>query len=253
MRRLVRGVVAGMLVLGAGSHAAQAQPPAGGYACPAAPVQRLDLPRTRAAILRQQPVVIVAFGSSSTFGAQASDPGDSYPAELQDRLNAALPGAEISVLNRGINGQDAKREDARMTADVLAVRPQAVIWQVGANAALRGEKPAVFTPLLQSGLARLRAAGIDVVLMDNQRSVRMLASPTNHRINAALSVLARRNRASLFSRDRLMRLWAPDGTPPAAYLAADGIHMNDRGYACLAQALGRSITAALREDTSKAR
>lgn len=32
----------------------------------------------------------------------------------------------------------------------------------------------------------------------------------------------------------------------AEFLAADGMHMNDRGYACLALALGRSIAAAVR-------
>ena len=50
----------------------------------------------------------------------------------------------IAVLNRGIGGQDAPEELARLQADVIAVRPQLVIWQVGANGAMRNADPAEF-------------------------------------------------------------------------------------------------------------
>ena len=54
------------------------------------------------------------------------------------------PSAHIAVLNRGIGGQDAAEELARLDVDVLALRPQLVIWQVGANGALRNVDPSVF-------------------------------------------------------------------------------------------------------------
>ncbi len=215
-------------------------------ACPAVPAQYLRLPHLRAAIHRGQPVVIAAIGSSSTWGAMAHDIGDSYPAMLQDELGDRLPDAEISVINRGIGGEDALREDRRMARDVLALRPALVIWQVGANAAMRGESPDRFTALVEQGLRRLRAADLDVVLMDNKRSRRLLSAPDNARINAALAHLARRYRVGLFSRDALMRAWARAGAAPAGFLAADGMHMNDRGYACTAAALADSIVAAVK-------
>ena len=43
----------------------------------------------------------------------------------------------------------------------------------------------------------------------------------------------------------LMRAWEATGTPYAAFLAPDGLHHNDRGYACLAAALARSIQDAV--------
>ena len=114
----------------------------------------------------------MAFGSSSTRGAMASDPAHSYPAGLQQALSAGLPEAHIAVINRGIDGQDAAEELARLDADVLAVRPQLVIWQVGANGALRNADPAVFRAMVTTGVRRLQAGGADAVLMDNQQSPR---------------------------------------------------------------------------------
>ncbi|MDD2875992.1 MAG: SGNH/GDSL hydrolase family protein [Acidiphilium sp.] len=212
--------------------------------CPVAPVQHLVLPHLKAALRTGQPVVIAALGSSSTWGAMAGDIADSYPAELQDDLARVLPDAEISVINRGVGGEDAGREDARMARDVLALEPAVVIWQVGANAAARREGIDHFSRLVRRGLRRLRAAHVDVVLMDNQRSRMLLASPDNRRINAVLARLARQNRVGLFSRDALMRQWQKSGATLDDFLAADGLHMNDRGYACTAAALASAIVQA---------
>jgi acyl-CoA thioesterase-1 len=214
--------------------------------CPRAPLQSLALPHLRAALSAHEPAVIVALGSSSTQGAMASNTGDSYPAELQDFLAAALPTDEISVINKGIGGEDARREDARMAHDVLALHPQMVIWQVGANAAARNETPAQFAKLVQAGLLRLKNGNADIVLMDNQRSRILLASKVNKQIDAALARLARRDHVGLFSRDVLMRAWTKSGVSLDTMLAPDGLHMNDAGYTCLAQALSRSIVEAVK-------
>lgn len=213
--------------------------------CPAAPVQFLRLPHLAKAVHEGRPIIIAALGSSSTWGAMAHDIGDSYPAMLQDDLNDLLPDSEISVINRGIGGEDALREDRRMQADVLALRPTLVIWQVGANAAARDESPDKFAALVERGLRQLVAANVDVVLMDNQRSRRLLRSADNARINATLAHLARKFRVGLFSRDALMRAWARGGADPAGFLAEDGMHMNDAGYRCTAAALAHSIADAV--------
>jgi acyl-CoA thioesterase-1 len=215
-------------------------------ACPETPVQQLVLPYLKAALQAGQPVVIAALGSSSTWGAMAHDIADSYPAALQDDLATLLPDAEISVINRGVGGEDAGREDKRMARDVLALEPTLVIWQVGANAAARQEQIAHFSTLVNHGLQTLQAAKTDVVLMDNQRSRRLVASPDNARINGALASLAQSNGVSLFSRDRLMLQWQEKSPPLADFLASDGLHMNDRGYACTAAAVAAAIVSAVR-------
>src|SRR5271167_2543280 len=149
---------AGLLLTPASGHA--------GSVCPTDPaMDPLHLPHLRAAIEGRTEGLIVALGSSSTEGVMASDRAHSYPAVLQSTLNKALPGAHFAVLNRGIGGQDAPEELARLDTDVIAVRPQLVIWQVGANGAMRHADPAVFHRTVEEGVNRLIAAGIDVILM----------------------------------------------------------------------------------------
>jgi len=205
------------------------------------------LPHTRAALATNQPLVAVALGSSSTRGWMATDIAHSYPAILQRALNASLPKADFAFINRGIGGQDAPEELARLDADVLAVRPQLVIWQVGANGAVRDESPAVFKHLVEEGISKLKAAGADVILMDNQRSPRILSSPEHAVMDSTLQEIASETGVNLFSRGRLMDHWAASGTPYEDFIAVDGFHMNNRGYACLAQAMAEVISAALKQ------
>ncbi len=228
------------------AHAARAEdcPPKGDLAIPL-------LPHTRAALATNQPLVAVALGSSSTRGWMATDIAHSYPALLQRGLNDSLPKADFAFINRGIGGQDAPEELARLDQDVLAVRPQLVIWQVGANGAVRDEAPRVFRHLLEEGIAKLKAAGADVMLMDNQRSPRILAAPEHVVMEETLHEIAIETGVNLFSRSALMDHWAAAGAPYDDFIAVDGFHMNNRGYACLARAMTEVITAALRQPISQ--
>ena len=220
--------------------------PAVAAECPAPPTTtRFDLPRTRAAIKDAEPVAIVAFGSSSTLGYQASSPAASYPAVLQARLTAALPQTRWTVNNRGINGEDAPEALARLTSDVIAYRPRLVIWQVGANDALRGTDAALFQTQVREGIRRLWAADIDVILMDNQRAPKIMAAPNPVEIDAALRSLAAETGVGLFSRGELMDFWSalPNGGP--SVIAQDGLHHNDLGYRCVADALAARIVQSI--------
>lgn len=205
------------------------------------------LPHTRAALATNQPLVVVALGSSSTRGWMATNIAHSYPALLQRELNDKLDRADFAIINRGIGGQDAPEELARLDADVLAIRPQLVIWQVGANGAVRDEAPTIFRHLLEEGIAKLKAAGADVMLMDNQRSPRIMAAPEHTVMDETLRQIAADTGVNLFSRGTLMDHWAAAGAPYDDFIAVDGFHMNNRGYACLAQAMAQVITTALRQ------
>lgn len=217
-----------------------------GPACPLTPVPGpFALPHLRSAIGHRAEAVIVALGSSSTRGAMATNLAHSYPAVLQQALDAGLPAAHVAVINRGINGQDAAEELARLDADVLAVRPQLVIWQVGANGALRHADPTVFQAMVTTGVRRLLAAGVDVILMDNQQSPALLAQSDEPEFDQALGQVAAETGVGLFSRRALMRRWHREGEPLADFIAADGLHHNDHGYLCIALALSRSILDSL--------
>lgn len=217
-----------------------------GSTCPAAPsMPSIHLPHLRAALNDGAEAVVVALGSSSTQGAMASDLAHSYPAQLQELLSDSLKQEHVAVLNRGVGGQDAAEELARLDADVISVHPQVVIWQVGANGALHNVDPTVFHDMVRDGVHKLQAAGADVILMDNQQAPRLMAAPREPLLDQALANVANETGAALFSRHTLMQSWEQDGAPLSAFIAPDGLHHNDRGYHCVAKALARSILAGL--------
>jgi lysophospholipase L1-like esterase len=176
----------------------------------------------------------------------ASDSAHTYPAVLQAALGKALPGAHVAVINRGIGGQDAREELARLDTDVIAVHPQLVIWQVGANGAMRHADPVVFHTRVEEGVNQLIKAGIDVVLMDNQRSPKVLAAVDHIILEDSLEHVAEETDVNLFSRSHLMDAWSEEGAKPGLFTASDGLHHNDLGYLCVGQALARQIVTAVR-------
>lgn len=212
--------------------------------CPRVSVHLPPLPSLRAEIASGEAVTIVALGSSSTEGAGGSGPEASYPARLQAVLREALPRVALQVVNAGRSGETSREMMARMERDVLALEPDLVIWQAGGNEALRGYDPQEFARLMADGLRRLGEAGIPVVLMDNQNSPRLLAAPGNRRFSEELASVAREFSVGLFPRGRIMTDWADQGLPQTAVLAADGLHHNDLGYACLAVALSGALLEA---------
>lgn len=218
-----------------------------GTTCPAdPPLGALHLPHLQAAVAMRTEGVVIALGSSSTEGVMASDSAHTYPAVLQAALDKALPAAHVAVINRGIGGQDAPEELGRLDSDVIAVHPQLVIWQVGANGAMRHADPTDFHSMVEEGVNHLIKAGIDVILMDNQRSPKVLAAVEHIILEDSLAHVAEETGVNLFSRSHLMDAWSDEGAKPGLFTASDGLHHNDLGYLCVSQALARQIVTAVR-------
>jgi lysophospholipase L1-like esterase len=209
--------------------------------CPSVTERLAPLLGVQAELDAGEPLTIVALGSSSTEGAGASTPEAAYPNRLEALLRGKLPGVELNVVNAGKSGETSQEMLARLEADVLAHDPDLVIWQAGGNEVLLGRDPATFLDLMRQGLRRLRAAGVEVVLMDNQQAPRILGAPAHARFEAAMRALAEEERVPLFARSRLMRRWQEAGLPQGEVIAPDGLHHNDRGYACLAEALAAAL------------
>ena len=70
----------------------------------------LDRPliRTARRLAGGEPLTVVAVGSSSTAGAGASSPDASYPSRLAVELKQRFPLQDITVLNRGVNGDEVQ-------------------------------------------------------------------------------------------------------------------------------------------------
>ena len=106
-----------------------------------------------------------------------SAPEFTYPNRLAAQLHRKYPTADITVINRGHGGDDAREMMKRLQNEVIDMHPDLVIWQVGTNAVIRDLDPDATVQLVQDGVARIQAAGADVVLVDPQYSPRM----TEHR------------------------------------------------------------------------
>jgi acyl-CoA thioesterase I len=229
----------------------RAETPSGPSPKCAAPKEYLALEqplvRTALSLASGEPLTIVAVGSSSTAGAGASSPAASYPAQLEAELKARYPGVPITVLNRGVNGEDAKQMLARFEETVLAEKPDLVLWQVGTNAVLRDHALAGEAPLIREGVRRLKAAQADVVLIDAQYAPKVIAKPDAAGMVALLGTTARDEKVGVFHRFAIMQHWSTvDGVGFDQLLSPDGLHMNDWSYACVAKLLAGSIVEAAR-------
>jgi lysophospholipase L1-like esterase len=205
------------------------------------------LPNTARAIRHGEAVMIVAIGSSSTQGVGASDKAHSYPAVLADELRRRWPRLAVTVVNKGVGGQTADQMLARFGTDVMPYRPQLVIWQTGSNSTLKGTAIESYAATLRSGLRRLRAARIDVVLMDPQYAPKVIAKPLHQRMIAALGAAANDFRVAVFHRYAVMRHWVTSGERRMEdVVSRDRLHMNDASYGCIARLLADALDAAAR-------
>jgi acyl-CoA thioesterase-1 len=220
-----------------------------------ADIARFALPLSRVALRLSGglPIKIVAIGSSSTFGAGASAPSESYPSRLAVELGRHFPDHPLTVINRGVNGEETSDMLARFKAGVIAENPHLVIWQVGTNSLLRDRPLDPRALLLHEGLARLKAIRTDVVLMDMQYAPRVLAKANRDVVLAQIAQTAKEEKVGLLSRYAMMRRWhETDALPFDSFVTADGLHMNDWGYACLAKSLGVAIAEAATRSTETA-
>jgi acyl-CoA thioesterase I len=237
--------------------AAVAQPAAPAPACNAAPELvhfTQPLRHTARRLASGGPLVIVAIGSSSTNGAGASSPAASYPSRLAAELKQRFPGHDITVLNRGVNGEETAQMIARFERDVLAAHPDLVLWQVGTNSVIRDHSLKSHAVLLHEGITQLKEAGADVVLMDMQYAPQVLAKPETPGMEDQIAFAAKAENVDLFGRFALMRNWYEvQHIPFDTFVAPDRLHMNDWGYACVAKLLAAAITEAATRPIASAR
>src|SRR5204863_3036233 len=151
------------------------------------------------------PIKIVAIGSSSTFGSGASSPAASYPSRLEAELKTQLPGLPVTVLNKGIGGEEAAQMVARFDADVIDESPDLVLWQVGSNSVLRDHP----TPgeVIRQGVERLKESGAEVILVNPQYAPKIIAKPGVDQSVDVITATAHDAEVGLFDRFSVMRHW----------------------------------------------
>ena len=230
---------------------AAAQPPATACYAPADLVRLVNpLKRVAQRIAGGQPLTIVAIGSSSTAGAGASSPAMSYPSRLEAELKTLFPRADITVVNRGVNGEESRDMLARFDRDVIAQNPDLVLWQVGSNSVLRDRPLEEANSSLRDGLKRLRETGMDVVLINPQYAPKVI---TKHDVDGMVDLIhltAKEANVDLFERFAVMRYWRlTEDLPFSTFISPDELHMNDWSYGCIARLLAHAIQEAATRST----
>jgi lysophospholipase L1-like esterase len=154
---------------------------------------------------------IVAIGSSTTAGHGTIK---AYPERLRAFLLEQYPNVTIAMANKGIGGQEAPIELRRFGTDVIAEKPDLVIWQVGTNAVWQSpdKNPPTFNETvaaIRDGLVRLRnETSADVVLMDPQYVPALLTPAKKDKAIAMVEViseLARDAGVNVFRRFAFMK------------------------------------------------
>jgi lysophospholipase L1-like esterase len=160
----------------------------------------------------------------------------------------------VTVLNRGVNGEEASQMLARFDQAVVAAHPDLVIWQLGTNALFGNTNLEALASTLRQGLDRLKAIGADVIVVDPQFAPQVIATRQTDRMLTLLSASTKMQNVGLFHRYDLMRYWNEEKHLPfAQFVSPDGLHMNDWGYTCMAKNLANAIAeAATRVQTAHA-
>jgi len=205
------------------------------------------LPRTAARLKSSEPLKIVAIGSSSTVGLWVLASAATYPEVMRRELLRLRSNATISVINSGRVGDTIQDNIARFERDVLAHRPDLVVWQLGTNDVVWGGRPnQLLKDTVTEGVKVLKAAPADVVLMDLQYAPMVLASSYYTTIEAVIADVAKQERVGLFSRFALMRNSIDGGVAQGALVSWDGLHNTVDGYDCIGRALARAISNSTR-------
>lgn len=187
---------------------------------------------------------ILAIGSSSTEGIGASSPSNAYPAKLEEELEKRT-GVDFDVKNAGVGGELAAKTLERLKNALKSGWARLVIWQVGTNDAIVGVDETVFRATVNAGIAAARAAGVPLVLIGPQFTLKTPDPARYERFVKIVDDIGVADRVPVLSRYAMMKSWgAKSAKALSLLLSGDGLHMSDLGYRCLAHALAEAIEEA---------
>lgn len=201
------------------------------------------LPRLAERLRRGESVKIVALGSSSTEGIGASRPEASYPSRLRAELRQLWPNVGITVVNKGVGGEQARHMVARFQRDVIDEKPDLLIWQTGTNSALANGDIESLVEDIDRGIDLAEAAGIDVLLMTPQHSPRFEKVRNKKAYLENIATIAAVNRVPVIRRYEMMKHWLDSGQMTGdEMIDPDELHLTDRSYFCLGRAVARIVS-----------
>ena len=138
--------------------------------------------------------------------AGASAPDKSYPARLAVELEARFPAHPITVINRGVNGEEIGDMVKRFDSAVVAAKPDLVLWQLGTNSIIRDHRLSAHDRAIRDGLKKIRAVGADIVLIDPQFAPKVIAKPDATHMVELIAATAKREGVDLLLQQHAAQL-----------------------------------------------
>ena len=154
---------------------------------------------------------------------------------------------EWDVINQGINGERSDQIRARLDADVLSLRPSAVIVIAGVNDVyqglgaerVEGQLEAMYSRAADDGLALVAGTIVPFNTATADQNARM------REINGWIQAQARRDRRIVFVDTRAAVAAADE--PDRLAASPDGLHPDVDGYRRMADAIAPALQRALED------
>lgn len=200
-----------------------------------------SLPNLHAKVAEGENIKVVAFGSSSTEGTGYLPKSEIFASVLGRELSKELL-TPVEIVNKGKGGDTIPKMVARMERDVIALKPDLVVWQLGVNDVLQMDGVEGAISQMQSAIDTLRAHGLPVVLVDLQVAPMVDRDRDTPVMQAAIEKEGTRPGVLHFHRQALMRRMIETGDSTMDDLVLkDGLHMSQLGHLCTGQLLARQI------------
>lgn len=202
------------------------------------------LPSVAAAKRQGGPVKVMVIGSASSAGLGTSGAEKGYPVQLAKKLPQKL-GVAVDVDSIARRGWAAAAMAEEMPDLVAAEVPHVVVWQTGTVDAVREVAPEVFGTAIAQGIAALRKARIDVVLVDMQYSPATVRLIDFGPYIDYMNWVAAATDVPVLHRHAIMRGWSEEERfGPVGRGKDEQQAFADRIHACIAEALARLIVIA---------
>ena len=201
------------------------------------------LPSLAERVESANPIRIVAFGSSSTEGTPDIPKSEIYPSVLE-RMLAREVHAPVEVINKGKGGETISDMIQRLERDVLVLKPDIVVWQLGVNDVLVMDGVAPAVQDMRRALAMLRRVGVPVVLVDLQVARMVDNDRDAPAMQAAIAEAAKAEGVLHFRRYDMMQSMMEDRNEMREDLVhPDGLHMTPLAHFCTGSLLAKQIAS----------
>jgi hypothetical protein len=198
-----------------------------------------SLPKVKATAKPDGKLNILVIGSrSAVIG--LSDQSAAFPSRLQAYLTDRLPGMTVNVALELQVKKTAEEMAPTLEKLVEDKKPDLVIWQTGTVDAMRQVDGDDFRNALDDGVAAMKKAGTDVILMNLQYSPRTESMISGSAYLDNMRVVAQQHDAPLFDRFAIMRQWNENGDFDL-FNPAPGMELAKRVHDCLGRALSSFV------------